>query len=275
MTSAGALLAGSGLARAEARRLLACALDVPIEALIAHPEQGVDAAAAARFTQLAARRRAGEPIAYLVGRREFYGRPFAVAPGVLIPRPETELLVELAVVQLRALPAPRVLDLGTGSGCIAITLALECRAAQVVAAERSAAALAVARRNAQALGASVEFVASDWYEAVAGDFEVIVANPPYVADGDPHLPDLRHEPRAALVAGADGLAELRRIVAGAPARLRAGGWLAVEHGHDQGAAVRTLFADAGFVAIETHRDAAGIERVCSGRHPRRPARTPA
>lgn len=264
----GDLLSGSGLPRAEARRLLAAALGTAIEALVARPQQPVDAAAAARFEALLARRTAGEPIAYLLGEKEFYGRSFTVSPAVLVPRPETELLVELALARLRGLPAPRVLDLGTGSGCIAVTLALECPAAIVAAVERSAAALQVARDNARRLGARVEFLLGDWFAPVAGRFDVIVANPPYVAAGDPHLRALASEPAAALIAGADGLDDLRRVVAAAPRHLNPGGWLAVEHGHDQGAAVRELFVAAGFSSVRTHVDLAGIERVCSGSLPR-------
>lgn len=264
MTSVDALLARSALPRAEARRLLASVLGLPVEVLIARPERHVEEAAAARFADLVARRSRGEPVAYLLGEKEFYGRSFAVSPAVLVPRPETELLVELALTRLRQLSEPRVLDLGAGSGCIAITLALECPAASLLAVERSADALGVARTNAQRLGARVEFVPGDWYQNVDGGFDAIVANPPYVAAADPHLQALQQEPQHALVAGEDGLADLRRIIAGAPAHLRPGGWLAVEHGHDQAPSVRRLFALAGFVAIETHRDLAGVERVCAG-----------
>jgi len=270
MSTVGDLLASAALPRAEARLLLGCALGVPIESLIARPERAVDGQAAARFATLVARRAGGEPVAYLLGEKEFYGRRFAVAPAVLVPRPETELLVQLALQCLRARPAPRVLDLGTGSGCIAVTLALECPAAAVVAVDCSADALAVAGSNAQRLGAAIEFVLGDWYGNVRGRFDLIVANPPYVAAADPHLRELRHEPRHALVAGDDGLADLRRIVAGAPAHLNCGGSLAVEHGHDQGAGVRRLFAQAGLVGVETHRDLAGIERVCTGKLPAAP-----
>jgi len=267
VSTVGELLAESPLPRAEARLLLAVVLEVPVETLIARPERAVDDAAAARFATLAARRAQGEPVAYLLGRKEFFGRRFAVSPAVLVPRPETELLVELALERLRTRPQARVLDLGTGSGCLAVTLALECPQAAVVAVDRAADALAVARSNAQRLGARVEFASGDWYAAVGGRFDLIVANPPYVAAADPHLAELRHEPQHALVAGDDGLADLRRIVGGAPAHLTGGGWLAVEHGHDQGASVRELFARAGFTAVETHRDLAGIERVCSATMP--------
>lgn len=263
--TAGELLAASGLPAAEARALLAAASGATREALIAFPERAVAPQAAARFAALAARRRAGEPMAYLLGAQEFYGRPFRVTPSVLIPRPETELLVELALDALRAVERPRVLELGTGSGCIAITLALERPDARVAAADRSVEALAVARDNARRLAARVEFVASDWYAAIGGAFDAIVANPPYVAAGDPHLADLRFEPTHALTDRGDGLGCLRTIVAGAAAHLAPGGWLLVEHGYDQGAAVRALFERAGFSAVRTVRDTAGHERACLGR----------
>lgn len=267
MSSVAELLAGSDLPRAEARLLLAAALGVPVESLIARPAQPVPATQAASFAFLASRRGQGEPIAYLLGEKEFYGRRFAVSPAVLVPRPETELLVDVALRQLRDRQESRVLDLGTGSGCVAVTLALERPSAAVVAVDRSADALAIARSNAQRYDAAVELLLGDWYRTVAGAFDLIVANPPYVAAADPHLRGLRHEPRDALVAGADGLDDLRFIIAGAPAHLNPGGMLAVEHGHDQGACVRDLFARAGFRDIETHRDLAGIERVCSGTMP--------
>lgn len=264
MTTIAALLTATTLPRSEARALLAHALAVSRERLIAYPELPVPAEVCAQFAQLAARRERGEPIAYLIGRQEFFSRTFAVSPAVLIPRPETELLVELALQRLRAQPASRILDLGTGSGCIAITLALKRTDAEVVAVDRSVAALALARDNAAHLGARVEFRRSNWYAQIAERFDVIVANPPYVAAGDSHLTALRHEPVDALAAGPDGLADLRTIVAGAQAHLHANGWLAVEHGYDQGEAVRELFRAAGFAANETHRDAAGLERVCVG-----------
>lgn len=270
MSSVAELLAGSALPRGEARLLLAATLGEPVESLVARPERRVEQAAAARFVHLVERRSQGEPVAYLLGEKEFYGRRFAVSRAVLVPRPETELLVELALQRLRLRPASRVLDLGTGSGCIAITLALECPPAAVVAVDRCPEPLAVARGNAQRLGAAVEFDCSDWYGKVEGRFDLIVANPPYVPAADPHLRELQHEPRHALVAGADGLADLRHIVAGAPARLNSGGLLAVEHGHDQGAAVRDLLARAGFTRVETHRDLAGIERACTGTMPTTP-----
>jgi release factor glutamine methyltransferase len=265
VTSAVELLTASKLPRAEARLLLAAAVGTTVERLVARPEQSVDAAAAGRYRALADRRLQGEPIAYLLGEKEFYGRRFEVTPAVLVPRPETELLVDVALARLRTLATPSVLDLGTGSGCIAVTLALECPSARVHAVDRSAEAVTVARRNASRLGARVELAIGDWYAAVEARFDLIVANPPYVAAADPHLAALAHEPRQALAAGVDGLDDLRRIVAEAPGHLLAGGWLAVEHGYDQGADVRDLFNRAGFMAIETVRDLAGLERVCVGR----------
>lgn len=273
--TAGALLAASGLPAGQARALLAHATGARRELLIAFPESAVAPEAAARFEALAQRRRAGEPMAYLLGVQEFYGRPFHVTPAVLIPRPETELLVDLVLDALRATENPLVLELGTGSGCIAITLALERPDARVVATDRSVAALAVARANAARLGARVDLIASDWYAAIDGQFDAIVANPPYVAAGDPHLAALRFEPIHALTDRADGLACLRAIVAGAPAHLAPGGRLLVEHGHDQAAAVRALLAQAGFGEVRTARDAAGIERACAGRSRRPPPATAA
>lgn len=261
----GDVLGRAGLPRREARALLAQVLGVSREALLAHPERPVAADECAAFDALAERLRRGEPIAYVLGSQAFYGREFRVSPAVLIPRPDTETLVEAALERLSGLPAPRVLDLGTGSGCIAITLALEHAQARVVAVDRSAAALDVARANAARLGAGVEFLRGEWYAPARGTFDMIVVNPPYVAAGDPHLAGLAHEPRIALTDEADGLTFLRAVVAGARARLRPRGWLLVEHGFDQGGAVRQQFAHCGFASVETLRDAAGHERVCCGR----------
>lgn len=252
---------------AEARLLLCHLLGRSTAWIEAHREEALAAVDSERFCALVSRRAAGEPIAYLVGSREFYGRDFAVSPAVLIPRPETELIVDLA--KARVAPA-RIVDLGTGSGCLAITLALELPQAEVTAVDRSPEALAVARGNAERLVARVRFLESDWFDAVAGErFDLIVSNPPYVADGDPHLSagDLRFEPALALSCGADGLDAIRRIVAEAPAHLNAGGRLLFEHGYDQAEAVALLLADAGFVELEAHRDLAGIVRVSGGRRP--------
>jgi release factor glutamine methyltransferase len=209
----------------------------------------------------------GHPVAYLVGAREFWSREFAVGPGVLIPRPETETLVEAALARLAADAC--ACDLGTGSGAIAVTLACERRGARVVATDASADALAVARSNALVHGASVDFREGSWFAPVAGEtFDLIVSNPPYVAAGDPHLArgDLRFEPRTALTDGsADGLDSLRAIVAGAPAHLKKGGWILIEHGHDQAEACRGLLEAAGFADRLSIPDLAGIPRVAGGR----------
>lgn len=247
----------------EARLLLAQATGFSIASVLAHPERELPAEAEGRFRDFAARRARGEPIAYILGEKEFYGLPLQVNPAVLIPRPETELLVELALARRPA----SVLDLGTGSGAIALALKRHLPAARVVAVERSAAALAVAQRNALKLGLEVDWRHGLWYEPVAGlRFDVVVSNPPYVAEDDPHLGegDLRFEPRSALAAGPDGLASLREIVARAPAYLAPGGWLLVEHGLGQGAAARTLLVEAGLEQIRTWPDLAGIARVSGG-----------
>jgi release factor glutamine methyltransferase len=259
------------LSRLEARMLLAHAGGRSQEWVVAHGPDEADDATARRFLALADRRAGGEPIAYLVGRREFFSRGFAVTPAVLIPRPETELLVEAGLALLAQRQAPRILDLGTGSGVLAIILALERPDAEVVATDLSADALAVAAGNAAALGAGrIRFRAGDWWQALTpreGDFDLIVSNPPYIAEDDPHLAqgDLRFEPRSALSAGAGGDDAIRRLVAGAPARLAPGGWLAIEHGLEQGGLCRHLMAEKGFADVGTRRDLEGRERVTCGR----------
>lgn len=273
MTTIAALLADARqrLPASEARLLLGHLLGRNTAWLEAHRDEALDAALVARFAALVKRRAAGEPVAYLIGMREFYGRDFAVTPDVLIPRPETELLVDIVKTKLGAGKTARILDLGTGSGCLAITLALELPWARVTAVDVFPAALAVARANAERFAAKVEFVASDWFAALAPQtFELIVANPPYVAAADPHLAqgDLRFEPVAALTDHADGLSAIRRIVSEAPRWLAEGGWLFFEHGWDQGTTVRALLTAAGFEAIEQHRDLAGIVRASGGAKPR-------
>jgi release factor glutamine methyltransferase len=257
--------------RLDARLLLEHVSGCTHADLIAHSERELTPAQAAQFAALLARRADGEPLAYLVGSAGFYGREFLVSPAVLIPRPDTELLVELAAQRARGLAAPRLVDLGTGSGIVAVTLARLCPAAAVSAVELSAAALVVARTNAARHGVSVNFLAGSWY-APLGDacFDLIVANPPYVLAGDPHLRQngLDFEPPGALtdgVADGDGLSCLRAIIAGASAHLVPGGWLLVEHGYDQAASVRALLAAAGFLEVASWRDLAGIERVSGGR----------
>ena len=271
MTTVAAALAAvrAKLPASEARLLLGHVLGRTPAWLIAHDDDGLNEEALLGFASLAARRAGGEPVAYLLGRREFFGRDFVVSPAVLIPRPETELLVDLALVGVgdEGTANSAILDLGTGSGCIAITLALEIQGARVTAVDVSASALLVARRNADRHGAALRFLQSDWFGHLAGErFDLIVANPPYIADEDPHLAagDLRHEPPAALSSGTDGLDAIRRIVADAPAHLAPGGRLLLEHGCDQGAAVRGLLESAGLTRVEQHRDLAAIVRVSGG-----------
>ena len=270
------LIRHSQLPRAEARRLLASLTGQPLTWFMAHGDDPADPDIAARFHTLAERRRAGEPLAYLLGQQEFYGRPFAVSPAVLIPRADTETLVETALEQLALLRQQRravplsLLELGTGSGIIAITLALEAPDTEVHAVERSPDALAVAQQNAKALRAdNIHWHAGSWWQALASRrrFDLIVSNPPYIAANDHHLQqgDLRFEPPQALAAGPDGLDDLRIIIGGAPAHLNPGGWLLLEHGYDQEAPVQALLRDAGFADVFTRRDLAGQPRVSGGR----------
>ena len=265
-------LAQSGLVPIDAQVLLAHALGRDRAWLSAHATDALDPVALDAFFRLAKRRREGEPVAYLTGRREFWGLDLHVDAAVLVPRPETETLVEAALARLAHDRALRVLDLGTGSGAIALALAHERPAWDLLAVDASPAALAVAQANAARLALrNVRFARSDWYADLSADdrFDAIVANPPYVATGDPHLRegDLPFEPAVALKAGADGLAALRPIVAGARDRLREGGWLMVEHGYDQAAAVRALFEAHGFERVASLRDLAGIPRVAAGQAP--------
>ena len=253
--------------RLDARLLLEYATGCTHADLLARPETPVIGPAAMQFEDWVTRRAAGEPLAYLVGEAEFRGRVFQVSPEVLIPRPETEVLIELALAKLQGMVAPRVLDLGTGSGIVAISLALECPSATLAAVDMKNGAISVACNNAGRLGASVRFVESDWYSALAGQqFDVIVSNPPYIAAGDPHLAGdgLPFEPQCALTDGGDGLDCIRPIVAGAPAHLAPGGWLLFEHGYDQGEASRNLLTAAGFKAAFTQPDLAGTDRVSGG-----------
>jgi release factor glutamine methyltransferase len=262
----GALLRDAPIDLREARILLCHALGMSRVELITQAERAVDSEQAGRVADLFRRRHEGEPVAYLVGEREFYGLPFFVDPAVLIPRPETELLVELALQ--RAPRNGRLVDLGTGSGAIAVALAHARPDLAVSAVDVSAPALAVARRNAERNAAAVEFLQGDWYAPLgARKFDLIVSNPPYVAAGDPHLAqgDLRFEPALALTEHGDGLSALRTIAGGAAAHLAPGGWLLMEHGYDQALAVRALLAAQGFSSIESWRDLAGIERVSGGR----------
>jgi release factor glutamine methyltransferase len=261
----GALQSALPLDPLENRILLCHALGLSRVALITQSERMLTADEAERLSALVGRRTAGEPIAYLVGAREFFGLRFEVNDAVLIPRPETELLVELA---LERLPAQgRLLDMGTGSGAIAVSVAHARADAAVTALDFSGAALDVARANANAHGATVRFLRSDWFSGLDQErFDVIAANPPYIAAGDQHLlrGDLRFEPNMALTDRADGLSALRTIITGAAAYLEPEGWLLLEHGYDQAAQVRELLAAQGYAGVKSWRDLAGIERVSGG-----------
>ena len=253
----------------DARCLLAHAAGQTPAWLYAHGDEPADAALAERFSSLVERRLAGEPVAYLTGRRGFWSFELDVTADTLIPRPETERLVELALERLPQTGDLRLADLGTGSGAIALALARERPQARVVATDRSDAALAVASRNADALGlTNVEFRSGDWCAPLATErFHLIASNPPYIADDDPHLRqgDLRFEPTTALTPGGDGLDAIRQIVAQAGDHLLPGGWLLLEHGHDQGDAVRDVLAASGFVEVGTAQDLEQRDRVSMGR----------
>ena len=265
--------AAERIGRSDARELLQHAAGCNHADLIAHPERELSAEQLARYEALVARRAAGEPLAYLLGSAFFCGLEFAVSPAVLIPRPDTEVLVNEACRRAPAWRAPRIVDLGTGSGIVAIMLALRLPRALVTAVDLSPAALAVARANALRHGANVRFLAGDWYQPLGAErFDLIVANPPYIADGDPHLAQdgLPFEPQTALtdgVAGGDGMACVDAIVAGARDHLTPGGWLLIEHGYDQAVKVRESIAAAGFFDVAAWRDESSIERVSGGRNP--------
>ena len=266
--SIAAALRTAGIDPADGRALLRAALGVDDAHFAAHPEQILTGEQADRFAEWLRRRRAGEPVAYITGEREFYSLAFKVTPAVLIPRPETELLVEFALERVAAAAPADVLDLGTGCGCVAVAIAKHRPRARVTATDVSPKALAIARGNATRHSASVETIESEWLKALAGRrFDLIVANPPYVAEGDPHLKegDVRFEPRAALVGGTDGLACIRIIVADSRAHLASGGWLFMEHGHDQAARCRALLQGHGYQDVISRRDLAGIERASGGR----------
>lgn len=252
----------------DAELLLAHALGRGRAWLKAHGESTVRPADAAVFAELLARRAGGEPVAYLLGRRGFMDLELEVGPGVLVPRPETELLVETALALMQGVPSPQLLDLGTGSGAVVLALAEARPDARITGVEASARALDYTRRNASHLArVDLELLEGSWYEPLPGRrFHCIVSNPPYLAADDPHLANLVHEPRTALVAGPLGTESLAEVISGAPDHLLRGGWLVVEHGHQQGAEVRRLMHAAGLVTIDTRRDLADHERVTLGEY---------
>lgn len=260
----------AGVDRLDAQLMLSHLLQQPRSWLIAHDDTRLGELHSNRYLQWLQRRSAGEPLAYLLGHAEFCGLRLQVGPQVLIPRPETELLVEWGVEVLsrgtRSDTQTRVVDLGCGSGAIALAIRHRCPTAVVTAVDASAPALDIAGRNAEALGLPITRVLGDWWSAVAGQrFHLALANPPYVAPGDPHLQALQHEPPSALVAAENGMADLHRLIDAAPQALHPGGWLLLEHGHDQGRPVRERLQRTGFYQVETRCDLAGLERCTGGR----------
>lgn len=274
---AGRLAASTEDPRLEAQILLGFVLGRDRAWLYAWPESVVTTGDTERFHTLIDQRAKGMPIAYLTGTREFWSMPFGVSADTLIPRPETELLVELALQGLSERPSIDVLDLGTGSGIIAASLAKERPDWNITATDRSTAALSIAADNCHRLGVQVTLLQSDWYGKVTGQFDLIASNPPYIADDDHCLAtgDLRYEPRSALASGHDGLTDLGTITRNALQFLRPDGWLMVEHGATQGDAVRALFAAAGFDDVSTRKDLAGLDRVTLGRHETKSQEIPA
>ena len=262
-----ALASTLGVARLDAQLLLAHRLQRPRVWLLAHDDSPINAALATAYAADLERRAGGEPVAYLVGEREFHGLALRVTPAVLVPRPETEVLVDWAL-ELLAGRAAKVIDLGTGSGAIALAVRHRCPAATVTATDASAAALAVAADNARRLGLPVDFACGDWWQTVPGrQFDLALSNPPYVSGDDPHLAALQHEPRTALTPEGDGLDALRRIVADAPGHLKQGAWLLLEHGYDQAEAVQGLLRARGFETPVSRHDLAGLPRCTGARWP--------
>jgi release factor glutamine methyltransferase len=271
-----ALLSASNLNPSEAKILMAHVLEIhyqlPRSALLSRDDMPLNLEAMAEWKALEARRLAGEPIAYIIGKKGFHNIELCVAPGVLIPRPETELLVEIGLYEIKRLSIPtKILDLGTGSGAIALAIAHEVANAQITATDQSIQALEIAKKNADSLNltSQVQFFQGSWYEALDGDasFDIILSNPPYIAAQDSHLNqgDLRFEPASALTDHGSGLTCLEQIISGAQAHLKQNGLLALEHGFDQSEAVIALMKSAGFRDIQTHRDLGGHYRVASGR----------
>lgn len=259
----------AGVDRLDAQLLLSGCTQRTRAWLIAHADEPLRVEAANTFLSWLRRRAQGEPLAYIFGEKEFHGLLLKVDANVLVPRPDTETLVDWAIEVMRAgNPAPRVVDLGTGSGAIALAIKHAESRADVVAVDESEAALGVARANGQRLGLPVNWILGHWWQPLAGlRFDIAVSNPPYVAEGDEHLAALTHEPRSALTAGTDGLDDIRLIIDGAIDHLAPGAWLMLEHGHDQAGRVGGLLEQAGFASVQSRRDLAGIERCTGGRAP--------
>jgi len=258
-----------GLDRLDAQLLLLHALAKPNAErawLLAHDADELPETVADVFRSVSLRRAAGEPLAYIVGYKEFFGLRFSVDARVLVPRPDTETLVQWALDILKTVASPAVLDLGTGSGAVAIAVA-HSLACKVTATDFSEDALAIASQNARQLGVDVQFVHSYWFEKVSGHYHVIASNPPYIARADPHLAALAHEPLSALAAGNDGLSDIRQIVQRAPRHLLSGGWLLLEHGYEQASAVCELLSQHGFRQVQSRIDLAGIARCSGGQWP--------
>lgn len=261
---------GHGLSRTDAQTMMLHLVNPAVRDrawLITHEDDALSDEAWATWCDWVKRRGAGVPVAFLTGIKEFYGLELRISEQVLDPRPDTETLVDWALSLAQGMAMPQILDLGTGSGAIALALAHHLPAAKVSAVDQSEQALAVAHANAQRLGLKVMFTLSNWFDQVAGQFDLIVSNPPYIAEHDPHLDALVHEPRQALVSGADGLHDLRLLIDEAPNRLMPGGWLLVEHGHDQSRVVRALMESRGFLQVQCRCDLAGIERCSGGQWP--------
>ncbi len=273
MTTVAAMLREAGskleseMPRLDAELLLGFVLQKNSAWFLAHGDDELPLPAQEKFLELLGRRIAGEPIAYITGSRGFWTLDLSVTADTLIPRPETELLVELAISKCAQDKKLRILDLGTGTGAIALAIASECKNSEVLAVDKSAAALAVARENARRNNRAIEFIESDWFEALANKkFNLIVSNPPYIPNDDPHLSlgDVRFEPMMALASGVDGLDDIRLIIAQAPHYCLPDAWLMIEHGFDQGEAIRALFSNAGFSNVETVQDLEQRDRVTTG-----------
>ena len=255
-------IAGSGIDPRDARILLAEVCGFSQASLVASADRDIPDSVLEKYRSIVERRKSGEPVAYILGRKEFYGLDLSVNPSVLIPRPETELLVELAIAR----DPDSVLDLGTGSGAVALAIKHERPGCSVVAVDADLSALNTAKRNASKLNLEIDFRHGRWFEPVKGErFQLIVSNPPYVVEGDPHLEELRYEPRGALTAGPEGLDCIRDIVKGAPGHILPDGWLLLEHGMGQERAVRDLLAESGFASVTTWPDLAGTPRVSGGK----------